>query len=119
MARGFKTGGRKRGSKNKRTEKLNQAVEEVAAVVAKALGLEAFEGDAHAFLMLIYKNEKAPLDLRLEAAKAAIRFEKPALGAVETKNETTIRYVARLPNKEPDAQAWEAKQARQWGQTIQ
>jgi len=41
----------------------------------------AFEGDAHALLVAIYKNPKQPIELRLDAAKAAIRFEKPALAS--------------------------------------
>jgi hypothetical protein len=41
----------------------------------------AFEGDAHALLMAIYKDPAQPTELRLDAAKAAIRFEKPALAS--------------------------------------
>jgi hypothetical protein len=44
-------------------------------------GSRPFKGDAHAFLMMVYKDPSLPLALRLDAAKAAITFEKPALVA--------------------------------------
>jgi hypothetical protein len=44
-------------------------------------GSRPFKGDAHAFLMMVYKDPSLPLALRLDAAKAAIPFEKPALPA--------------------------------------
>jgi len=44
-------------------------------------GSRPFKGDAHAFLMMVYKDPSLPLALRLDAAKAAIPFEKPALAA--------------------------------------
>jgi hypothetical protein len=111
MATGRKTGGRKPGSKNKRTTKLEQAAAGVAEIVAKALGIDAFEGDAHAFLMLIYKNQKMPVELRIDAAKAAVRYEKPALASHEVKNETTVRYVARVPNKVETSIGWQQQHA--------
>lgn len=80
MARGFKTGGRQKGSKNKKTLLLEQ---EGRAIIEEALGKSAFDGDAHSLLILIYKNEALPLQIRLDAAKVAIRFEKAALAAVE------------------------------------
>ena len=40
-------------------------------------------------LVLVYKNQDLPLDIRLEAAKAAIRFEKAALAAVEHSGQIT------------------------------
>ena len=43
----------------------------------------AFEGDALAYLMSIYKNPAKPENLRIDAAKAAIRYERPALAPVE------------------------------------
>lgn len=44
---------------------------------------DAFKGDAHALLISVYKDPSHPLPLRLDAAKAAISFEKPKLAAVE------------------------------------
>jgi hypothetical protein len=44
---------------------------------------DAFHGDAHAFLTAIYKDPQVDMPLRLDAAKAAIRFERPALAAID------------------------------------
>ncbi len=88
MAHGFKSGGRKPGSKNKRTEELQAAADSAAKQIAEALG-EAFEGDAHAFLMAVYKDMSRPVELRIDAAKAAIRFEKPLLASIEAKHDVS------------------------------
>jgi hypothetical protein len=68
--------GRPKGARNRRTIARQQAM---AEAVAK---LGDFAGDAHALLMSIYKDSNVPLDLRADAAKACLRFEKPALSAV-------------------------------------
>ena len=74
--------GRPPGSKNKRTAALKQAVA-AAADRLEAEIPEAFVGDAHAFLVSIYKDPKHPIELRVDAAAKAIRYEKPALAAVQ------------------------------------
>jgi hypothetical protein len=71
MARGFKTGGRKKGSKNKRSLLLEGAARQLLDDAKRILGDETFEGDAHALLMLTYKNKSLPLAVRLDAAKEA------------------------------------------------
>jgi hypothetical protein len=80
MAQGMKTGGRKRGTKNKKTVLLEQKGRKA---LAKVLGADASEGDAHSLLVAIYKDGSMPIGLRLDAAKAAVRYEKPALAAIE------------------------------------
>jgi hypothetical protein len=50
--------------------------------IAQVLGMDAFEGDAHALLMAVYMNPKIDLDMRIEAAKAALPYEKPRLQAI-------------------------------------
>jgi hypothetical protein len=42
-----------------------------------------FEGDALALLVLVYKDTELPLTMRMAAAQVAIRYEKPALSAVQ------------------------------------
>ena len=42
-----------------------------------------FDGDALAYLMSVYKDPLKPENLRIDAAKAAIRYERPALAPVE------------------------------------
>ncbi len=106
MAHGFKTGGRKPGSPNKRTLAAMAETGKLAGKIEEVLGPQAFSGDAHAFLMTVYKNEAVPLDLRINAARAAIKFEKPALENIEVKGEQTIRYVARVPEKAESTEAW-------------
>jgi hypothetical protein len=106
MAHGFKSGGRKPGSKNKKTSELKAEQERLVERVSEMIG-EPFEGDAHALLVLIYKDQTRDISLRLDAAKAAIRFEKPALGAVETGPEVLERYVARVPVKSENTEAWQ------------
>ena len=82
-APGEHRGGRKKGSRNKRTQELQQAMA-AAAKQIEAVIARAFQGDAHALLMAIYKDESRSIELRLEAAKAAIAYEKPKLAAVES-----------------------------------
>jgi hypothetical protein len=79
---GERRGGRQKGAKNKRTRDLEERVREVSASIEAALP-GAFKGDAHALLISVYKDPNHPLPLRLDAAKAAISFEKPKLAAVE------------------------------------
>lgn len=73
--------GRPKGTPNKRTGAIKQAVAKAAERLEAEIP-DAFVGDAHAFLVSIYKDPQQPLDLRMEAAGKAIRYEKPALAAV-------------------------------------
>jgi len=82
-----KTGGRKRGTPNKRTVARERAVTVAARKITAALGHDAFQGDAHALLMAVYKDPHQPAELRIDAARAAIGYEKPRLAAVEAKVE--------------------------------
>lgn len=82
MAVGKKTGGRRPGSGNIKTKALKDAGEKLVAEVAASIP-DAFEGDAHALLVSVYKDPGHALQLRIDAAKAAIRYEKPALANIE------------------------------------
>jgi hypothetical protein len=82
---GTKTGrprGRPKGAKNKRTAEREAATKEMAAQIENVVG-GAFEGDALAYLMSVYKDPLKPENVRIDAAKAAIRYERPALAPVE------------------------------------
>ena len=85
MARGSRPGerrgGRQKGTPNKRSVALEEQVREAAQVIEQALP-DAFKGDAHALLMAVYKDTTHPLPVRIDAAKAAISFERPKLAAV-------------------------------------
>ena len=76
--------GRPKGSLNKSSEKLQQALAEKAVAVEATLD-KPFAGDSHGLLMSIYKDLTQPLDIRMEAAKAAIPYEKPRLASTEVR----------------------------------
>jgi len=80
--RGERRGGRKAGTKNKATLARQQAQADASAQIAEALGSGAFEGDAHAFLVMLYKDASQPISVRIDAAKAALPYEKPRLASV-------------------------------------
>lgn len=81
---GERRGGRQKGVPNKSTRERQEAMEAAQAAIA-AVNPEAFQGDAHALLMAVYKDPAQEWNLRIDAAKAAIKFEKPALSSVEAK----------------------------------
>lgn len=103
---GERRGGRQPGTKNKRTDDREKAVKKAAAVIESALP-DAFKGDAHAFLMAVYKDMANPMKDRLAAATAAIGYEKPKLAAVEhsgdKENPVTFEIVTGVPQQIPDA----------------
>lgn len=73
---------RPKGARNKRTLQREKASD---AALKKALAKvpNSFDGDSHALLQLVYRDPRLDWPLRLDAAKAAIRFEKPSLAAIE------------------------------------
>ena len=73
-----KTGGRVKGTRNKRTVERMKAL----ADMVNQMGGKLFDGDAHTFLSGIYKNTALPVELRIDAAKISIRYEKPSLSSV-------------------------------------
>jgi hypothetical protein len=77
MAIGQKTGGRKPGSKNKRTRELEARVE------AMHEGVDASGMTPLDFLLCVMRDSKLDTALRLDAAKAAARYVHPTLGAVQ------------------------------------
>ena len=54
------------------------------------------ETDAHGFLRAVYNNEALPLHIRLDAAKTAIKYEKPALQAVATQYSDGREFAEKL-----------------------
>jgi len=82
MGRTGRPVGRPRGAKNKRTVEREAALQEAAARIEGTID-GAFQGDAHGFLIAVYKDPEMPLTVRVDAAKAAISFEKPRLQASE------------------------------------
>jgi hypothetical protein len=83
MAVGRKTGGRKKGSKNKRTVALEAALESTREAIGLYLGTTGDDVDAHGLLMAVYRDRDMPIDLRVEAAGKSLPFEKPRLASVD------------------------------------
>lgn len=108
---GKRAPGRPRGSKSKFTkEREAKAAETIAAAgdMLRELDRPVFEGDAHGLLCLVYKDGSLAIDLRVDAAKAAIRFEKPALQQVAAKVEGNVTsYVVAARAMSPDEWAAE------------
>lgn len=80
---GVRTGkprGRPKGARNKNSVDFEKALVEKSKKV-DAIVDGAFEGDAHAYLMSLYKDPDMPIEKRLDAAKAALPYEKPRLAA--------------------------------------
>jgi hypothetical protein len=91
MARGVKTGGGSRkGSPNRRTVARERALAAAAEKIADALGSHAFAGDALGLLQLVYRDGRQPIELRLDAARAAAPYERPRLSAMTANLETGL-----------------------------
>jgi hypothetical protein len=58
--------------------------------------------------MLTYKDKSLPHNLRLDAAKAAIRFEKPALTAIDS-NDTIEKPIYAISDEPMTTEEWAAK----------
>jgi hypothetical protein len=80
--------GRPMGANNKRTVAVEQAMQVVAEKLKEAMP-GAFDGDGVAFMQSVYSDPSFPVELRLDATSKAARFERPALGAVLTKDVST------------------------------
>ena len=73
---------------------MERHVRKAAAALAKVIP-DAFDGDAHALLMAIYKDPAQPMDMRIAAAGKAIRYEKPALAQIEMHSEANVIHEIR------------------------
>jgi hypothetical protein len=105
---GERRGGRQRGTKNRRTEERERALSSAALRISDTLGSDAFDGDAHALLMCIYRDSRQPTTLRLDAAKAAIPYEKSRLSSLDARlsgpSLADLVNEAIFPNCSPDVE---------------
>jgi hypothetical protein len=63
---------------------------------------DAFPGDAVALMQCVYRDQSLPLPIRLAAATAAARFERPTLAATMVRDVTDDALgVILIPNKVP------------------
>ena len=81
-----KTGGRTKGKKNARSVEHAQLMQEVTEKL-EAVMPNCYKGDAHSLLIAVYKDTNQPWPMRIDAAKAAIRFEVPALANLQHKED--------------------------------
>jgi hypothetical protein len=69
--------------KNKQTVACERALADAATKITAVLSADAFEGDAHAFLMGVYKDATQPIELRVVAAKAVTASKNLAMASGE------------------------------------
>jgi len=101
--------GRKPGSTGAKTVERLKQVKSVMRTVEQALP-DAFVGDAHAFLIAVYKDPSNPMKDRLAAATAAVGYEKPKLAAVEMTGDMTVTHESALAELERKANGHELHQ---------
>ena len=89
--------GRPPGIANKRTRELEAKVKSAQALAEdylnerfEDLDERAFKWDAHTWLCVLYKDPRQPVEIRMDAAKAALPYEKPKLAAIAIKQETEL-----------------------------
>ena len=86
--------GRPKGSLNKKT------AEKIAEITKTGeLPLD--------YMLRVMRDPTQPHERRDEMAKSAASYVHPRLSNVESKNETTIRTVARVPVKAESTEAWQ------------
>lgn len=59
------------------------------------------------YMLMVMRDESQPPERRDEMAKAAAPYVHPRLSSAEVKNETTVRYVARVPEKAKTPTVWQ------------
>jgi hypothetical protein len=79
MAKGRKTGGRQKGTPNKRTQEVVARIE--------ASGLTPLD-----YMLKVMRDENEVLDVRLDAAKAAAPYVHPRLASIENTGTLTLRH---------------------------
>jgi hypothetical protein len=63
------------------------------------------------YMIAVMRDDKQPTERRDEMAKAAAPYVHPRLASVESKNETTVNYVARVPVPSTDMAEWQKQHA--------
>ena len=92
---GHKTGGRKAGRPKNRTIEQQEAAADAVALIGEVIP-EAFAGDAHAYLVGIYKDPRQEQHAREVAARAALPFEKSRPVTVTPANAEPVKVRSEL-----------------------
>lgn len=76
---------KKRGAPRGPTRRTaaNRAAHDLAIEYLHEKIPNAFKWDAHALLCAVYKDPRMPIGRRIDAAKAAISYEKPSLASIK------------------------------------
>lgn len=94
MAKGYKTGGRQKGSKNRQLSLIQQELEKARLELqAKAPEKPLMALD---LLQQVYRNAANDLPLRLQAATKAIAYETPALATHKHDASETLTKTAQM-----------------------
>jgi len=82
-----KTGGRVKGTPNKRLPPLAIALQEARekALQQARDSVAAEQLDAHSLLRTVYLDPEQPIEVRIDAAKAAIGYELPKLNSIDAR----------------------------------
>jgi hypothetical protein len=81
-----KTGGRVKGTPNKQESPIARALREAREkALQEARDSVATEQDAHSLLRMVYLDTTLPIEVRIDAAKAAIGYELPKLNAIDAR----------------------------------
>jgi hypothetical protein len=100
MAKGRKTGGRKKGTPNKRSQTVTEKLE--------ALGCDPIAGMAR-----IAMNTKNPIELRAQMFKELAQYIAPKRKAIELHEEIPAQsFVIRAPAGCESIEEWERKYSR-------
>ena len=77
--------GKKRGGPRgpSRRTLANRAAHELAVAYLREKIPNAFQYDAHALLCAVYMDPRFPIGRRIDAAKAALPYEKPSLASIK------------------------------------
>jgi hypothetical protein len=81
--------GRPKGAESANTKARREAIK-LAVAKFEATTPGVFDGDGVALMQLIYRDPNQDIALRLDAAKAAARFERPQLSAAIVKDITPL-----------------------------
>ena len=99
MARGYKTGGRKRGTPNKVTQQIRDEI-----VGSGERPLE--------YMIRVMRDPSAPTERRDDMAKAAAPYIHARLAAIEHQGDIVQSYVMRIPEPAATTEEWEAQVAK-------
>ena len=79
-----KTGGRVKGTPNKQELPLARALREAREKAEREVATDP-NCDAHSLLRAVYLDPAQPIEVRIDAAKAAIGYELPKLNAIDAR----------------------------------